>query len=492
MVEVERVRVVVIGAGPGGICAGVRLLEAGVRDFVIVDQASGVGGTWYHNRYPGAECDVMSHLYSFSFELNPEWSQRYARQPEIREYLERVVKKYGLEPHLRLGAGVRVATWDEARAVWRLRLDGNTEIEGNALISAVGMFNEPSWPDIEGLDTFEGTIFHSARWLDGHDLTGERVAVIGSAASAVQMVPELAPVVEQLFLFQRTATWVLPKDDRPYTDEDRERFRTDPEAMPELRQKLIDSVNAMMTFSNLEFRRQAEAAGRENLAKVVDDDVRRKLTPQMPWGSRRPIVSNVYYPAFNRPNVELVTEGIARITPGGIETVDGTTRLVDTIVLATGFEVTKYFAAIDVVGRDGRRLQEEWAGDPRAYLGVVAPGYPNVFMLYGPNTNNGSIMYMIECQVEFAVRMIRWMEETNTAWMDVRTEVVDAYNEQLQRDLDEIEVWQAERGGYYRGASGRIVTQWPYTMADHCARLRAEGPESFVIAGRDRAHRHAP
>ena len=485
MTEAERVRVVVIGAGPGGICAGVRLLEAGVRDFVIVDQASGVGGTWYHNRYPGAECDVMSHLYSFSFELNPEWSQRYARQPEIREYLERCVKKYGLEPHLRLGAGVRSAAWDEARAVWRLQLDGGTELEANALISAVGMFNEPSWPDIEGIDEFEGTIFHSARWLDGHDLTGERVAIIGSAASAVQMVPEVAPVADQLFLFQRTAIWVLPKDDRPYTDDDRERFRTDPEAMPELRGKLIDSVNAMMTFSNMEFRKQAEAAGRENLAKVVDDDVRRKLTPQMPWGSRRPIVSNVYYPAFNRPNVEVVTDAIARITPDGIETVDGVTWPVDTIVLATGFAVTKYFAAIDVVGRDGRRLQDEWAGDPRAYLGVVAPGYPNVFMLYGPNTNNGSIMYMIECQVEYAVRMIQWMDETDTAWMDVRPEIVDKYNEQLQCDLDDIEVWQVEQGGYYRGASGRIVTQWPYTMTDHCARLRADGPESYTVVSRN-------
>jgi cation diffusion facilitator CzcD-associated flavoprotein CzcO len=482
--EVKRYRVVVIGAGPGGICAGVRLLEAGYRDFAIIDKASGVGGTWYHNRYPGAECDVMSHLYSFSFELNPEWSQRYARQPEIREYLERCVKKYALEPHLQLGSAVRAATWDEARATWRLELENGSAVEADVIISAVGMFNEPSWPDIEGLDEFEGTIFHSARWLDGHDLTGERVAIIGSAASAVQMVPEVAPVADQLFLFQRTAIWVLPKDDRPYTDEDRERFRNDPDAMPELRQKLIDSVNAMMTFSDLEARRNAEAAGRDNLAKVLDDDVRRKLTPQMPWGSRRPIVSNVYYPAFNRTNVEVVTDGIARITPDGIETVDGVTRQVDTIVLATGFAVTKYFAAIDVVGRDGRRLQEEWVGDPYAYLGVVAPGYPNVFMLYGPNTNNGSIMYMIECQVEYAVRMVRWMDETNTAWMDVRPELVEAYNEQLQRDLDEIEVWQVERGGYYRGASGRIVTQWPYTMADHCARLRADGPESYVTASR--------
>ncbi len=483
-VVARRHRVVVIGAGPGGICAGVRLLQAGYRDFVIVDQASSVGGTWYHNRYPGAECDVMSHLYSFSFELNPEWSQRYARQPEIRDYLERCAKKYGLDAHLRLGAGVRSAVWDEREAVWRMTLVDGAVVEANVVISAVGMFNEPSWPEIDGLDDFGGTVFHSARWPDGVDLEGKRVAVIGSAASAIQLIPEIAPVVDQLDVFQRTATWVLPKDDRPYTDEDRERFRTDPRAMPDLRQKLIDSVNAMMTFSDPETRRKAEAAGLENLAVVEDEAVRRKLTPHMPWGARRPIVSNHYYPAFNRANVELVTDAIARVTPSGVETVDGTVRPVDTIVLATGFATTKYLAAIDVVGRDGRRLQDEWSSDPRAYLGAVTSGYPNIFMLYGPNTNNGSIMYMLECQVDYAIAMLHRMDEMEAAWVDVRQDVMDEYNEALQRELDGIAVWQGEHGGYYRGRSGRNVTQWPSTMADYCARLRADGPASYEVRHR--------
>jgi cation diffusion facilitator CzcD-associated flavoprotein CzcO len=483
----HRHHVAIIGAGPGGICAGVRLLEAGCRDFIMIDQASNVGGTWYHNRYPGAECDVMSHLYSFSFELNPDWSQRYARQPEIKEYLERCVKKYGLEPHLRLGSGVTTAGWDEERAVWRLQLANGDSYEANAVISAVGMFNEPSWPDIAGLDEFAGTTFHSARWPESHDLAGERVAVIGSAASAVQLVPEVAPIVERLFVFQRSATWVLPKDDRPYTDQDRERFRNDPNAMSELRRKLIDNVNAMMTFSDPEARRRAEAAGLENLAVVADEDTRRALLPKMPWGARRPIVSNVYYPTFNRDNVELVATPIERITQGGIRTVDGRSRDVDTIVLATGFATTKYLAAIDVVGRDGRRLQEEWSSDPRAYLGVCTAGFPNIFMCYGPNTNNGSIISMIECQVEYAVRMITWMDETDAASMEVRQDVMDAYNESLQDELDTVEVWQGEHGGYYRGGSGRIVTQWPNTMENYCARLRADGPESFHVVPRRRA-----
>ena len=471
--------IAIIGAGPGGICMAIKLLEAGYEDFVVLDQAPQVGGTWYHNRYPGAECDVMSHLYSFSFELNPEWSRRYARQPEIRAYLERCAQKFGLASHLRLGTAVRDATWDETHSTWRIRTDADVELEVSVIVSALGMFNEPAWPDIPGRDAFRGTQFHSSRWPDDTDLAGRRVAVIGSAASAVQLVPEIAPVVAHLSLFQRTATWVLPKDDRPYTDEDRHRFRTEPDAMPRLRAKLVDQVNSMMTFSDPEALRLAEAAGLENLAVVDDPEIRRKLTPRMPWGSRRPIVSNAYYPAFNRPNVELVDTRIERITPTGVATADGTERAVDTIIYATGFAATKYLAALQVTGRAGRVLAEEWADEPTAHLGITTTGFPNVFMLYGPNTNNGSILSMIECQVEYVVRQLQVMDDTQLAWIDVRREVMNRSNAALQRDLDQIAVWQADRGGYYRGPSGRIVTQWPHSMAEYCARLRADGLDSF-------------
>jgi cation diffusion facilitator CzcD-associated flavoprotein CzcO len=474
----RRRRVAIIGAGPGGICTGVRLLEAGHHDFVILEKAPGVGGTWWHNRYPGAECDVKSHLYSFSFALNPEWSRPYARQPEIRAYLEDCVERFGLEPYLRLGTEVRSARWDEADALWRLTVDPGEEIEAEVVVSALGMFGAPVVPDIPGLDTFAGTVFHSARWDETHDLAGERVAVIGSAASAVQLIPEIAPEVGHLSVFQRSANWVLPKEDTPFTEAELENLRQDPDAVRALRDQTFGTIDATITFSNPALLEGAEAAGLRNLEVVEDPEVRRRLTPTIPWGCQRPLSSNVYYPTFNRPNVELVVDPITEITPDAIVTADGTERPVDTIILATGFATTKFLGALDVVGRDGRRIDDAWADGPQAYLGITTTGFPNLFMLYGPNTNNGSIIYMIECQVDYVMRQLQRLEDEDLAWMDVRREVMDEYNEKLQQDLDGIGVWQAGCNTYYRVPSGRIVTQWPHTMTEY--RARTERPDAEV------------
>jgi cation diffusion facilitator CzcD-associated flavoprotein CzcO len=467
----ERHRLAVIGAGPGGICTAIKLLEAGIDDFVLLEQGERVGGTWYHNRYPGAECDVMSHLYSYSFEPNPGWSQRYARQPEILSYLEHCAEKYGVMPHVSLETRVTDASWDEDDSSWILRTDAGRVVVVDILVSALGMFNEPVLPDIPGRETFAGRSFHSARWPDSIDLTGQRVAVVGSAASSVQLVPEVAKVANRLVVFQRTAIWVLPKDDRPYTDDDRTRFRTDPNAMRELRGKLERNVNEMMTFSDPDALARARTAGLENISVVADDDVRAKLTPMLPWGSRRPIVSNVYYPTFNRKNVELVTESIVEITPHGVRTSDGREREVDVIVFATGFDTTKYLSAISVTGRDGQSLDDAWSDDPAAYLGVVISAFPNLFMLYGPNTNNGSILRMLEYQVDFVVRFLQLMRTEQVTWIDLRPEAQTHFNRQLQRALDAVGVWRAENDGYYRGHSGRIVTQWPHTMEDYARQL---------------------
>jgi len=475
----EHHEIAIIGAGLGGIATAIGLLRAGYHDFVVLEQAPRVGGTWYHNRYPGAECDVMSHLYSYSFEPNPDWSSRYAGQPEIRAYIERCVEKYGVTPHLRLGTAVRRASWDDDDNVWHLHVEPGESLTAHIVVSALGMFNEPYWPDIEGHDTFRGQLLHSARWPDGLDLAGKRVGVIGTAASAIQLVPEVAKRVEQLHVFQRTATWVLPKDHRRYTDEDCARFRDHPTAMSDLRAKLVVGVNAMMTFSDAEFCAAQEAAGRENLAVVEDPDVREKLRPRMPWGSRRPIASSLYYPTFNRSNVELVTECIDSITPRGLRTVDGTQRDLDGIVFATGFSATKYLTTIDVTGQRGLWLESAWRDDPKAYLGVVTAGFPNLFMLYGPNTNNGSILFMLECQADFVVRYVKLMDEQDLAWIAVRESVVENFNSELQTALERVRVWEAERGGYYRGESGRIVTQWPHTMDEYGERLCAVSLDEF-------------
>ena len=475
-------RIAIIGAGPGGICAGVRLLEAGHRDFVILEKAAGVGGTWWHNRYPGAECDIKSHLYSFSFAPNPEWSRPYARQPEIKAYLEQCVERFGLEAHLRLNTEVSAARWDDADARWQLTVGDGEEIEAEIVISALGMFGAPVAPEIPGLDRFRGTIFHSACWDDTHDLTGEAVAVIGSAASAVQFVPEIAPLVGRLDLYQRSANWVLPKEDTPFSAERLAELRTDPAAVSALRDSIFSTVDPNLTFADLERRGAAEAAGLHNIEVVEDPEVRRKLTPNMPFGCKRPLASNLYYPTFNRPNVELIVEPIKEITEDAVVTAEGRSRPVDTIILATGFAATKFLGALDVVGRDGRHIDDAWADGAQAYLGITTSGFPNLFMLYGPNTNNGSIIYMIECQVDYVMQLLQLIDECELAWIDVKREVMDDYNARLQEDLDGVEVWQAGCSTYYRTPSGRIVTQWPNSMSEYRARTERPTLDVFETA----------
>ena len=319
----RQVRIAIIGAGPGGLCMGKRLLDEGFDDFVLLEKTDGVGGTWHLNRYPGCECDIQSALYSFSFEVKPDWSKPYGTQPEILEYMRGVAEKYGLLPHCRLGNGVARAVWDEATAGWTLTLESGDTVEADVVVSAIGMFNDLSWPDIDGLDSFRGTTFHSARWDWDHDLTGERVAVIGSAASAVQFVPEIVKTAGQVHLFQRTANWVLPKLDAPYTPEQIQAFRADPAPVLAFRAEIVSTVNQGMTFADQAVNAEREAIGLAAIDVVKDPEVRRKLRPTHPFGCKRPLMSNVYYAAFNEPNLELVTDPIARITENAVVTDDG-------------------------------------------------------------------------------------------------------------------------------------------------------------------------
>ncbi len=456
--------VAIIGAGPGGIATAVRLREAGIEDFVILEKASGAGGTWWNNRYPGLECDVPSHLYSFSFALKPDWSKPYATQPEILAYLQKVVADFDLARSIRLDTRVVAAAWQDDRAHWRLRTAAGDEITADVVVSSQGMFGELNWPDIEGRDRFEGTLLHSGAWPADQPLDGLRVAVIGSAASAVQFLPEIAKTAAAVHLYQRSANWVLPKDDVPFTAEQIAAFTNDRRALEAERAAVQERVAVNPPFANPETRALMEDLGRKNIEVVQDPVVRAKLQPDSPWGCQRPLFSNVYYPTFNQPHVELVTEAIEHITPTGVVTVDGVERTVDVIICATGYQTTKYASVIDFRGRGGRRITDAWADGAVAYLGITTSGFPNLFMLYGPNTNHGSIIYMIECQVAYVVRMLRRMRDEAIDWVDVRPEVMAAYNAQLQRDLDEVTVWHAGCHQYYRVASGRIVTQWPHSM----------------------------
>ena len=470
----------IIGAGAGGLCAGIKLLEAGQGDFLIFDRAPRVGGTWHRNTYPGLECDIAAHLYCYSFAPNPDWSGPFPPQPEIRAYLEKTAFDRGLESHLRLGTGVVSARWDEARARWRLVLDGGEEVESQFVISAVGMFGAPVFPQIPGLDSFEGTKFHSLNWNHEHELRGERIAVIGSAASAVQFMPEIAPEAAQLHVFQRTPNWVLPKPNEPYSDEQKKAFSTQPGLMAESRQQIFDIVEKSLTYLEPEFFQVAEDMGRQALEAVEDPAVRKLLTPDHPFGSKRPLASNKYLQAFNRSNVELVVDPVERVTPNGVVTSDGREREVDTIILATGFETQKYVSVIDVTGRDALSIQDAWKNGPEAYFGVTNSGFPNLFSLYGPNTNGGnSIILMLEFQIDYALRLIGEAERAGVDWLDVKRDVMDEYNAGLQRELESVAVWQVGANDYYRHESGRIVTQWPHCFAVYKDRVDKDDLASF-------------
>jgi len=476
------VTVLIIGAGPGGLGAGIALTRAGITDFLIVEKAGGVGGTWWHNRYPGAECDVETHLYSYSFEPKLDWSKPYAGQREIKAYIEHVAEKYDMLPHCRFHTEVASARWDDTQGVWRVTMVDARQVSARFLISAIGMFNEIVLPDIPGLDDFTGEMFHTARWPDDFDAAGKRVALIGSAASAVQTAPEIAPFVQQLDIYQRTPQWVMTKRDAPFTEVELDHFRAHPEVVEAHRRELWTRLENTVQFLDLQIVADMEDDARRNLQVVNDSDLRRRLTPSWGMGCRRPLASNKYYPIFNQPNVHLIDTGIDRVTGEGVVTGDGEFRAADVIILATGFQTTRYLAALDVTGRDGVHIRDAWREGAIAYFGITTPGFPNLFMLYGPNTNNNSLITMLELQSAYAVSRIRRALDRDRKWLEVTMNALDRYNIQLQDDIEKVTVWRSDCGGYYRAPSGRIVTQFPYTMTRYAEMLASADDENYVTA----------
>jgi cation diffusion facilitator CzcD-associated flavoprotein CzcO len=476
-------RLVIIGAGSAGLCMGVQLKQAGIDDFVILEQADGVGGTWYWNTYPGAECDVESHLYSFDFEQKLDWSRPFAPQQEILAYLNDIADKYDIRRHIRFNTAVDQLNWQHERARWQATTADGDVFDAQVVISAIGMFNNIHWPDIPGIEDFKGNCWHSARWNGAHNLAGERVGVIGIAASAIQLAPEIAPLVDRLQLFQRTANWVVPKPNTPYTAQQINHYRHHPEAVQQSREDVYAVWNTLATFDDKQFLADIEQAGLERVAEVKDPETRRKLTPNHPFGCKRPLFSDLYYPIFNRDNVELVTESIARITANSIITEDGQSRELDTIICATGFHTTSYLTALEVTGRNGISLTEAWSDGAQAYFGMSTAGFPNLFMLYGPNTNQGSLLFMLERQCEYVTRKVIQLRDEQLAWMDVRAEVMEAFNDQLQADIDKVDVWKADCGNdfYHRSASGRFVTTWPNSMDEYTAQTKAVNLDAYEV-----------
>jgi cation diffusion facilitator CzcD-associated flavoprotein CzcO len=459
------VRVAVIGAGFAGLCAAIRMKELGLHDFVVLERGDDVGGTWRDNTYPGAACDVPSHLYSFSFAPNPEWTRSFSPQPEIQAYLRRCASDFGIYPHVRFGVEVASAVWNDERQRWTLATTAGT-VEAQFLIGAMGALSEPAVPALPGLDRFEGETFHSAEWDHDLDLRGRHVASIGTGASAIQYVPEIAPSVGALDVYQRTPPWIIPRTDRAISRAERWVYRRVP-AVQRLVRSLIywSRESYVLGFTRTRtLMRVPERIARTHLARQVPDpQLRARLEPDYAIGCKRILISNDYYPTLSRDNVNLVTDGIREVRARSIVAADGTERPADVIIFGTGFAVTDIPAADRIWGRNGLLLREAWRDGMQAYKGTTIAGFPNFFMLVGPNTGLGhtSMVYMIEAQVSYVLDALRQMMRLGIEALDVRPQVQAAANAELQERMAGT-VWTT--GGcasWYLDPQGRNTTLWP-------------------------------
>ncbi|WP_130391910.1 flavin-containing monooxygenase [Cupriavidus agavae] len=459
--------IAVIGSGFAGLGMGMRLKQSGVDDFLIFERAHAVGGTWRDNHYPGCACDVQSHLYSFSFAPNPGWSRMFSGQAEIRQYLEHCASRFGLRGHLRFGHALEHAQWDAAAAVWRLRMANGRRVRARVLVSGMGGLSTPAIPDIPGLDRFAGTVFHSQQWRHDYALEGRRVAVIGTGASAIQFVPRIAPQVAHLDLYQRTPPWIMPKPDRRISPVERALFRYVP-----VTQRLVRTGLYWMLESRVlgfvihpKLMKAVEQVARRHLRRQVRDPaLRQTLTPDYTIGCKRVLISNDYYPALTRDNVDVVTTGIDHVEADGVVLRDGTRRPADAIILGTGFRATDPIPRGVIVGRDGHDLTDAWRDGAEAYLGTTVAGFPNLFLIVGPNTGLGhsSMVLMIESQVNYVLDALRQMRAGQVQAVDVQPPVQARFNHGIQRKLGRT-IWSA--GGcaswYVDAANGKNTTLWP-------------------------------
>jgi cation diffusion facilitator CzcD-associated flavoprotein CzcO len=480
-------RIAIVGAGFSGLGMAIRLKQEGVHDFIVLERAEQLGGTWRDNTYPGCACDVPSHLYSFSFAPNPDWSRTFSPQAEIWDYLLRVAREHRVEPHVRYGHEVTAARWDERVEVWRIETTAGG-LTAEMLVAGTGPLSDPKLPEIEGIDGFGGEIFHSARWDHEHELEGERVGVIGTGASSIQFVPRIQPKVARLHVFQRTPPWIVPHRDRPITRRERILYRAIPPAQ-RLMRGLIYWARELYVVP---FMHPSERSTPERMAlrhleeQIADPGLRARLTPGYRIGCKRILISNEYYPALTRPNVELVTDPIRAITARGVITADGTERALDTIILGTGFHVTDMPVAGLIHRGDGRSLADAWQGSPEAYLGTAVPGFPNLFLLAGPNTGLGhsSIVFMIESQLHYLIECLRHMERAQLEIIEVRAEVERRYNEEIQRHLEGT-VWTS--GGcvsWYLDPNGKNTVIWPGSTWPFRRRLRRFDPGDYRLRRR--------
>jgi cation diffusion facilitator CzcD-associated flavoprotein CzcO len=462
--EAPQVETLIIGSGFAGLCMAIHLRRRN-RPFMVLERGADIGGTWRDNTYPGAACDIPSHLYSFSFEGNATWSRTYPTQPELLAYLKRCADKYKLRPDIRLNTEVREALFDETNDLWRVRTQTGETITTRILITGMGPLSRPAYPTIPGLERFQGRTFHSARWDHGFDLRGKRVGVIGTGASAIQFIPHIAPQVAQLYVFQRTPPWIMPKNDRPIRAWQQFLFRWAPGYRRMVRDWIYwgHEFRAFAFTKNLALLKHAQKkAERHITAGIADAALRSRVTPDYLLGCKRILVSNDYYPTLERRHVQLVTDGIAEVRQHSIVSQDGTERPVDAIIYATGFRNPGVLAPLRILGRNQIDLNDAWAKGAKAYLGVTVPGYPNFFMMVGPNSGVGhtSTVFMIEAQAHYIMKCLERMRRRGAVAMDLQPEIETHFNRWVQARMQKT-AWTSGCRSRYLDERGINTTLWP-------------------------------
>jgi cation diffusion facilitator CzcD-associated flavoprotein CzcO len=476
---------IIVGSGFSGICLAIKLKTGGITDFVILEKAQGVGGTWRDNHYPGAECDVPSALYSFSFETKTDWDYQWSEQPQILEYIRNTVCKNGITDHIRFGCELVSADYEPEKGQWRLELANGEVLHSQFLVSAVGQLHKPRIPELSGMGSFNGAWFHSANWNHAVDLCAKSVAVIGNAASAVQFVPFVAKDAARLWIFQRSANWVCRKNDKPYKDWEKKLMRIFP-ASQRLSRLKIYLRNELIAYTGINGNRltrwMLKMACQSYLNKAIpDESLRRKLQPDYPVGAKRILVADGYYEALTQKNVELVTDPIAGVDETGILTKGGRHFPCDVIIFGTGFITNPFLDGIAISGKSGRALADHWSDGARAYLGITTSEFPNLFFMYGPNTNLGhnSILLMAESQADYIVQAINSVAHRNSCALEVRADVEAQYNLAIQTRLQTM-VWNSVSDSWYK-SGGRITNNWPGSVGEYRRVTRKFCAQDFVI-----------
>ncbi|HLD67288.1 MAG TPA: NAD(P)/FAD-dependent oxidoreductase [Pseudomonas sp.] len=491
---VRQCKIAIVGSGFSGLGMAIRLKQQNEQDFLLFEKEAGVGGTWRVNNYPGCGCDVQSHLYSFSFEQNPNWTRMFAKQPEIQGYLEGCWEKYQLQDKTLLNTEIARLEWDEQQERWQIEDRAGNRYSAQFVVSGMGALSTPSIPPLKGLENFTGTQFHSQQWNHDYDLKGKRVAVIGTGASSIQFIPQIQREVAKLDVFQRTAPWIMPKPDRAISAGERERFKRFP-----LVQKLWRGLIYAMLESRVigfawapKIMKLAQWVGKRFIAaQIKDPELRRKVTPDYTMGCKRVLISNDYFPALTQPNVDLITTGIEEILANSIRTLDGQEHPVDAIIFGTGFSPSDPLPRGTLFGRGGVDLLDTWPDGPQAYKGTMTAQFPNLFFLMGPNTGLGhnSMVYMIESQIHYVLGALKLLGERNLQSLEVKREVQDRFNGKLQGSLGST-VWNA--GGcmswYLHPVSGRNCTVWPGFTWRFRLLTRQFDPAAYHFGHADAAH----